>query len=77
MDFTYYHMGEMIVNEEQARNQRAAYAETIEVFDVHEQQAVYAVQCVDRSRATWLFIRKVHKMWTFLIGAAFQKSGNG
>lgn len=33
-------------------NQRAAYAETIEVFDVHEQRAVYAVQCVDRSRAT-------------------------
>lgn len=35
MVFTYYHIGEMIVKEEQAGNQRAAYAETI-VKDLSE-----------------------------------------
>ncbi|MFB0496092.1 hypothetical protein ABID99_002329 [Mucilaginibacter sp. OAE612] len=29
MTYTYYHIGEMIVNEEQAGSQRAAYTETI------------------------------------------------
>ncbi|SDI85108.1 PDDEXK nuclease domain-containing protein [Mucilaginibacter gossypii] len=35
MVYTYYHIGEMIVNEEQAGSQRAAYAETI-VKDLSE-----------------------------------------
>ena len=35
MVYTYYHIGKMIVNEEQAGSQRAAYAETI-VKDLSE-----------------------------------------